>query len=477
MSSAVFNRIGQDSTEVEFIQFSDNETHTTLRDELLDGEKKYVFGITSLNVPLHDCPMHPITEETTLFTVYRRNAATPFTFSGHVQYNFFVAYQGLLSAVPATTLAGYTTVPDIANSFRTLAMIDPATGNAWLDPATGAVYPGIAVINAAGDVNALVAALTAYYQGIFNPGTSAPLFDPAIFTGKEWSFKINPSKSHSSVNDFMQTVTYFTLDFNTKMTQMGIERTHFGLIAGRTIAGIAAGNINAANLVKYLEIVQQPDTSLLIQASRDFWDCFFIEFSLYGMQLFGVKKTAMLNINDRYYLAHTANTRVTVSTNLVTAVGQLFPNAFNTVPLYVTTSLPLFECCDQRVYVSVSTHLPMDSHTVIQNSVQTTSRDIAVAFFDNQAESIIQYLPDGSLSLRIKGRTYNSQTHMIRKSDLNVKWHKLNTSYRLRYLRFYLHICYKLYNETTDSFVLVKQDFPISKDSFWQMYVRFVSEY
>jgi hypothetical protein len=422
--------------------------------------------------------MHPITEETTLFTVYRRNAATPIAFTTHPQYAFFVDYQVLLAAVPATTFAGYTTVPAVATSFRTVAMIDPLTGNAWLDPATGAVYPGIAVINAAANVGALEVALTAYYQGIFNPGTSAFLFDPAIFTGKEWSFKINPSKSHSSVNDFLQSVSNFTQDFNTKMTQMGIERTHFGLVAGRTIAGIAAGNINAANLVKYFEILQQPDTSLLIHGTRDFWDCFFIEFSLYGMQLFGVKKTAMLNINDRYYLAHTANALVSASTELVTAVADpLFVAAANTVDLYVTTSLPLFECCDQRIYVSVSTHLPMDSHTVIQNSVQTTSRDIAVAFFDNQAESIIQYLPDGSLSLRIKGRTYNSQTHMIKKSDLNVKWHKLNTSYRLRYMRFYLHICYKLYNETTDSFVLVKQDFPISKDSFWQMYIRFVSEY
>lgn len=167
---------------------------------------------------------------------------------------------------------------------------------------------------------------------------------------------------------------------------------------------------------------------------------------------------------------------VSDSTDLVANDGN-FEDSDNTAGAYVTTSLPLFECCDQRIYVSVSTHLPMDSHTVIQNSVQTTSRDIAVAFFDNQAESIITYKPDGTLGLRIKGRTYNAQTHMIRKSDLNVKWHKLLTSYRLRYLRFYLHICYKLYNETTDGFVLVKQDFPIGKDSFWQMYVRFVSEY
>jgi hypothetical protein len=228
-------------------------------------------------------------------------------------------------------------------------------------------------------------------------------------------------------------------------------------------------------LIQYLQITQQPDTSLLIQGTRDFWDCFFIEFSLYGMQLFGVKKTALLSMNARYYLAHSDDAKVSVSTDLVAADGT-FEDAGNTASLYVTTSTPLFECCDQRIYVSISTHMPMDSHVVIQNGVQTSSRDIAIAFFDNQAESIITYKADGSLGLRIKGRTYGSQTHMIRKSDY-IKWHKLNTSYQLRYMRFYIHICYKLYNDTTDTFVLVKQDFPVSQDSFWQMYVRFVSEY
>ena len=96
MSTATFNRIGQDSTEVELIQFGDSSAHTTLRDELLDGEKSYVFGVTSLNVPLQDCPMHPVKERTVLFTLRRRNVGTPFDFAGHPRYAEFVAYQQLI---------------------------------------------------------------------------------------------------------------------------------------------------------------------------------------------------------------------------------------------------------------------------------------------------------------------------------------------------------------------------------------------
>ena len=65
---------------------------------------------------------------------------------------------------------------------------------------------------------------------------------------------------------------------------------------------------------------------------------------------------------------------------------------------------------------------------------------------------------------------------MIKKTDQNIKWHRL-TTYRLRYLRFHLHICYKLYDITSGKFVLEKVPFPITADNYWQLYIRFVSEY
>lgn len=106
MSSAVFNRIGQDSTEVEMIQFSNSSAHTTLQDELLDGNKTYHFGISSLSVPLQDCPMHPVTTEQILFTIRRRNIGMPFEFSGHARYAEFAAYQILVFSDSAEVFPG-----------------------------------------------------------------------------------------------------------------------------------------------------------------------------------------------------------------------------------------------------------------------------------------------------------------------------------------------------------------------------------
>ena len=317
------------------------------------------------------------------------------------------------------------------------------------------------------------AAYTPNYQAIFNPGSSAPLFEPAIFsTGQEFEFAIHPSRPHSSVNDFMTTINQFTTDFNTKMTQMGIDHTHFGLQPLDAVAAIP--NPNQGNLIKYLQITLLPDTKLKITGTADFWECFYIEFSQYGLQLFGFPRRTVFSLDNRYYIAYNQNTPSTQAADL-TNNGN-FIAAQNTRDLVRSGSLPMYECCDQRMYVSVSCHLPMDSHTVVQNGVQTASRDIATAFFENTAESSLFFEENGDFDVRIHGKTFNYQTHMIKRTD-TVRWHKLNSSYRLKFLRFYLHICYKLYNAATDSFILTTQDFPVEKDSFWQVFVRFVSEY
>lgn len=255
---------------------------------------------------------------------------------------------------------------------------------------------------------------------------------------------------------------------------MGVANAHFGLPGNRSVAPVAAADLNEGNVRHYLSITQMPDTSALFHGSQDFWDLFYIEFSLYGAQLFGINKSKILEIDGRHYLGYATNLIMSTKAQLLDA-NDLFIASNNTQASAANTKLPLFECCDQRVYVSVSCHLPMDSHVVIKNGVQTASRDIATAFFENQAESIIRYDRNG-VQLQIKGKTYNSQTHMIRKTDY-IKWHKLNESYRLRFLRFYLHVCYKLYNATTDKFVLTTQDFPVKQDSYWQIFVRFVSNY
>jgi hypothetical protein len=454
MSTAVFNKTGQDSTEVEFVQFGNAETQTQLRYELLDGEKTYVFGVTSLNVPLQDCPIHPITTQTNLFHIRRRNVGAPLLFEAHGLYEPFNTYKNLLyQDLPEVLFQGFVAAYNVEF----------------------AALPGITEANNKAEI---IAAFTPHFRDTFNPNTAAPLFDPTVFATDDSTFKFNldPERPHFSVNDFMKTLSQFAEIFNQQMTIYGLEHTYFGLPVERREAAVA--NPRADQVVPYITFELNPDTSLRINGSRDFWDCFYFEFTDYGKHLLGISDKILTAVNVRSnVLGHQADSVISAANAMAAGNPLLFIAPANNTAHVVFNRVPLFECCDLRVYVAVTCHLPMDSHTAVVNGSESSSRDIAIAFFQNFAETSVITAANGDISLKVKERAYGSQTHMIRKVDQNIKWHKLKTSYRLRYIRLHLRICYKILNENTGDFSLQKQAFPVSADNYWQAFIRFVSEY
>ena len=94
MSAAVFNRIGQDSVECELVQFGTHIAESQLEHKLLDGDLTYHFAITELSVPLNKVPMHPVTVDTPIITLRRRNPTTPYDITDYVNYAEYLAFVG-----------------------------------------------------------------------------------------------------------------------------------------------------------------------------------------------------------------------------------------------------------------------------------------------------------------------------------------------------------------------------------------------
>jgi hypothetical protein len=316
------------------------------------------------------------------------------------------------------------------------------------------------------------------------------------FKDEYFEFSVRPELPTYSVNDFMHQLDQHVNLFNQKMTQFGIHRHFFGDIARDQDRGDEKSDdehqiidphpgTTQNDIKTFLKMKLTADSSLQIVTTNTFLNCFVIEFTDYGMQLLGINKATLHKVGERYYYAVQQDEKSMpnevkqfVATDLVLdpTVPYTYVIPQNTVRKTLYNTTPLYECCDQRVYVSVSTHLPMDSHVMVQNEAQQSVRDIAIAFFENQLETTLSYDNMNNMTHTLKGTSYSGQTHMIRKTDSNIKWIKLKDSYDLHNLRFYLHVCYKLFS-TTAGFSLQKHDFPIGKDDYWQLFVRFVSEY
>ena len=143
----------------------------------------------------------------------------------------------------------------------------------------------------------------------------------------------------------------------------------------------------------------------------------------------------------------------------------------------VVAESPLYQTVDQRIKISVESHLPMASNIAISDEKETVDRTICEKYFENHLESTVQFDSDGTFqSQDLSTRVYSGQYSFIRKSDRRTQWHKLLTAYELRFFRFHIYITYRLYDAATDRWYLKKQFLDIPDDKYWSMTLHFISE-
>ena len=447
MTTAVYNRVDQDSSEVSFIQFGSNVAEAHLRDELLNGQLDYHFAISSLSVPLNRVPIHPVDKETTIFQLVRRN-------------------QGGLVNLQANLSEPYTAF---------LALVEDDQKEADYQ-AFAVTFQGLGVqVDGANSKEEIYLG----FAGYFNVETTAPLFgiEPSTASAlrikpSNFSFSLSPNKQHFSVNDFFKSFSDWCKLINMKLTQNGLFTEVFSIEANVNPVVLA----NAGDETQYLTLTMTADTTLQIKGTSHLWDCFSIEVSNYGIGLLGLDKTTMLKFDERYFITRIDDVFGAQQFDINVDPVVYFNIGFNTSAGIFSGVTPLYQSCDQRVSVSMSCHLPMESHVIVNNGVQASSRIIAKAFFENNVLSTIEFDGDGNITnQRIRARVYADQEHMIKVTDQNIQWNRLASSYRLRYLRFYLHMNYKLFG--VDTFSISEEQFKLEPDDYWQFTVRFISDY
>ena len=452
MSNAIFNRVGQDSTECELVQFGSNTAECRLQHDLLDGSLSYHFGVTGLSVPLNKIPINPVTVDTPILQLKRRNHGAEFSVAN---FPFVGIYNEFVKVATTSTQA------------EMFAFHTTHGGPLALGPFTAA-SPREAMYQA--------------YADYFNELTSEPIFgrQPAIALGngqmvgrltqQDQTFVISPNVPHYTVSQFFSAL----VDWSKKLNQ----RIHLdGLHEDENNVEYSIDPVNdfdANPVVNYLEFTITADTSIEIEGTAEFWDAFAIELSTYGIALLGIDKKQLFEHGGRYFITR-SNDNFKETFLDANDATQMAAGGYNFHPGTFSSGTPLFQSADQRVSCSVSCHLPMDSHLVIRDGAQTTSREICKSFFESDIRTTLLFADNVYESTEIACRTYADQVHMIKRTDGNIQWNRLKESYDIKLLRFYLHITYKLFQN--DKFKMVTEDFPVDDNNYWQVTVQFISDY
>ena len=426
MTTVEINRSGTDQTTLDIFQTGSYESSVALRHDLLDAKLNYHFAVTSLSVPLNEAPIFKLTEPKELFRIERREGGQS------------------------------------VNANLTLH-----------EPGNGAV--------------------------------PVPT--------ERWLFAIRPTVKFFDVSSFVKYLANFCRGFNQWWT-LNTEGNGFdpqaggysgvgAALPGRTEAEIGGGLGNYA----FLTVKLTADGTLQLVGSDYFWNNFVLRFTRLGGAVLGffdqleevaiqgtgvagsVRELHMvagvetvntpyanLQAVQHYFIAKSLVGGLFVARWLDPATGQI--ELGNMVQeAIISSDHPIYQSVDQRIKLTVETHMPIASSISVEDEVEKVDRSICDVYFESRLQNQIKFGETGAFeSMTMSSAMWAGQANLIKKSDVNFQWNKLSTAAYLKLFRFQLYIWYRIWNDTKREWTLSRGKLVVPTEQFWELSVRFVSD-
>ena len=426
MSNFQVNRVGLDQVTLEMTTTGRSEGSVNLRDALLDESREYVFCVDHLNAPLDAVPINHVTDQE-LFRVIRRNVGTTVDVESNISL-----------------------------------YVQPEANPPVIDPVY--VYT---LERKFFDIASFVRDINNWARGVEESITAKGLEDVTGYGG--------PHDAEDADESFVPPLR---------------------VLLARSIKDQKEDG--RYDMIRYRLGV---DGSLITILSHDFINNFVLQFSRYGAEVLGVgKKIAaverrMQTVNEDgemevgepqtdYFLAPTTVNGVVLfdaatwldNEHIEDDGPNIIQAGNNTRDVFLYSEHSLYLTLDHRVKVSISSHLPMLNNLLIKEGKETVDRMICEVFFENRVTTSALFDAAGVFQQQsIRNTLYAGMFPFIKKSDPSKQWHRLLTSYSLRFFRFRIYITYRNYDSTKDAWVFNTVKLPIEENKYWDFSLRFLS--
>ena len=428
MSNFVINRTGLDQVTLEMSQTGSSETSVSLREPLLDESLDYVFCVDHLSVPLAGVPItSKINKE--LFRVVRRNASETLNFDANTVLDAMYTY--------VLTKQFYDVPSFVRDLNRWARTIEQTIAIAGFEDLRQYGYPYV------------------------NPAIPDPNFDLAVFEGED----VKPL---------------------------------------RILVARDQDEINELGRYDFLRFKLAIDGTLMFILSHDFTNNFVFKFTRYGAEVLGMGgnvhavERALITLVDAgdgagpvpvigppqtdYYLAVSTVNALPVLTlagwleTTVLGANLILPGG-NYRESTIHSEHSLYMCLDQRVKILVTSHLPMQNNLLIREGTETVDKAVTEVYFDNEITTTVKFDHAGVFQeQQITNTLYAGMFPFVKKSDTDKQWHRLSTSYGLRFFRFHLYVTYRSYDSVKDEWLMNTRRVTIKEPNYWEFSLRFISE-
>ena len=336
-----------------------------------------------------------------------------------------------------------------------------------------------------------------------NVGTSidgnADVAIPILLVAAELQAYVLAGRKFFDVTTFVQALNTWAKQFEHDFTLTGIEDFEpYGGVHG--VVGDASivaplqrmpaklpALIQAEDVYDLIRFKMSVDGALSVQMHSNFTNNFVLKFTRIGAELLGFSNqihSVVVNLpglpartETQHYMAVTT-TVLGVKTGLEwLAAGNIMVLGGNVRDVQLFGEHSLYQVCDQRVMISVESHLPMLGNVLVREGKETVDRNIVESFFDQRIKSTMKFDEEGAfIEQYLTNTVYSGQFPFVRKDQRNKQWHRLLTSFDQRFFRFYLFITYRNYDSATDKWIIKPQRLEVPENCYWDFTLRFLSE-
>ena len=215
----------------------------------------------------------------------------------------------------------------------------------------------------------------------------------------------------------------------------------------------------------------------------EFCNHFFLVFSPYAVELFGLQQSVQPIAGG--------NSALAISTTLVQGVENQSPlNPWFADMAQANTIIPgenrrdqivqsrsnVYQLWDHRVSVSIKSHLPVANNLQVSEGVELLDNTICRTFLHAPLVVCQRYADGDQTFHELRRKLYNGQVQLIRKSQREFIWNKLLTSYQMRFIRLSVWVSYRRYNAALNRWFMEEKRMTIPSNGLFEVGLRFVSD-
>ncbi len=289
------------------------------------------------------------------------------------------------------------------------------------------------------------------------------------------TFTINAAgRRFFDTSTFLMAISEWANQFSTLQDAHGIDAaSHHDDIVANYFHNAPGGQ-------KLLQVGVDGSGRLTFTGLAQFWNNFVIVFSNFAKKMLKFENL----LEENVLAATTQNALPPLPPLPAVSYSRLTNGLFlgvvvdggNTRKIAAKSRTSIYSHLDQRLYLEVTTDLPIARKLKITESNENTDVAICRVPFLNDIRTVMSVQNDViQKEHEISIQSYVGRHSFVKKTEAITDWNVLKTSYDQRVFRFSLYIVWNMWDGTKQIFEQTAKQVDFKTDEFWNMGIRFIS--